>query len=888
MLVLQDVNRSCPHFAFTKKNDPCHNMIGYLKGSSINVARNSSADETSKGSNVIWLSDATPQDLPLIGLKALNLGIIQRLKLPVPPAFCITTQAYRRCLESFGISLDESLNLGFQETLQMGRLIQHSFFKYPLPVDVLSDIRNAHRQLTQQQEMAVVLRPSLPYASPLFSRRLRPLLNIRGMIEFEKALKVCWAYIWLDEVIAYRFSQSQLTKRLDDLAIVVQPFIKPRTSGSLITFNPANNSDQEIVIESAWGLNEAVARGLIVPDQFVWQRFLKKSSRQQIACKTSFFELAEEGSIKESPVDARLQKYPSLNESDLQMLSDFAEKAVAGYQRPVELEWIKTEKGFQFIQAHALPVPAAPIAQESEWERLDTVATYFQQPFSPLGWSFLEPLLEQALQAVAEYLGVGGLPSPAFRLINYSIHWHPSIPRLFQHALSSFSDSLQAQNQIKSQWQVFWGLFKAQNYWQGLYNDYVQEMRVFWEQDPAAGEPEQLLESLEHLSEVVLSFFEAALLVRCLSGASQNLISGLVQTYFQEQENPPVYDILFKGLPGRRAESLQVMDQTVEKIRSDPKLLSLFKLQTTAALWEQLQLQESGAAFLESLKQDFGVNGYFRTGLDPLYPSWVDTPQAILQELQQAIQHQRIFWDERIFIQREELSELIFQTVGPWRLPDILFLRMALHLGQSCVQTAEDEPFYLSMFAPVLRRIMGGLSRFLPLESQFDIFYLELPEIRNLLQAPMNAFRIKELKELIQARKYERKIGNRLGGKQKLESLELQGLSANGGQYLGKARIILRSEDLKELRQGEILVTDYFEPAWEQALTKAGALLMELGGILSHGAQLARQYKLPAVVGLPKITQELKTGYVLRVDGSTGQVSAYQAMALEKQEDFVG
>lgn len=863
-------------------------MIGYLKGSSINVARNPSADEISKGSNVIWLSDATPHDLPLIGLKALNLGIAQRLKLPIPPAFCITTQAYRRCLESFGISLEEPHNLGFQETLQMGRLIQHSFFKYPLPVDVLSDIRNAHRQLTQQQEMALVLRPSVPYASPLFSRRLRPLLNIRGMIEFEKALKVCWAYIWLDEVVAYRFSQPQLIKRLDDLAIVVQPFVKPRASGSLISFNPGNNSDQEMVVESAWGLNEAVSRGLLVPDQFVWQRFLKKVSRQQIATKTTFFELAEDGSVKQSALDARLQKHPSLNEADLQALSDLAEKAVAGYQRPVSLEWIKTEKGFQFIQVHALPPLPAAVVQESEWERLDTLAPYFQQPFSPLGWSFLHPLLEQALQAVAEYLGITGLPSPAFRLVNYMVHWHPSVPKLFQQALAAFQTHQQEMPAWRSQIEVLKTLFKAQGYWQGLYQDYLAAISAFWAQDPATGEPETLLEALSHLSDAVALFLEAALLVRCLSDSSQNLISGLIQPYFQAQENPPVFDILFKGLPGRKAQADQIMDQTVEKIRSEPRLLSLFKLQTTSALWEQLQTQEVGPGFLAALKDDFGASGYFRTGLDPLYPSWVDAPHPILQELQQAIQHQRVFWDDRIPVQREELTQQIFQTVGPWRLPDIVLLRVILHLGQACVQTADEEAFYCSMFVPVLRRMMGAISRFLPLESKADIFYLELTEIRHLLQAPMNAFKIKELKELIQARKYERKIGNRLGGKQKLESVELQGLPGNAGQYLGKARIVLRSDDLKELRQGEILVTDYFEPAWELALTKAGGLVLELGGALSHGAELARQYKLPAVVGLAQATQQLKNGYVLRLDGGTGQISAYQATALEKQEEFVG
>lgn len=864
-------------------------MIGYLKGSSINVARNPSADEISKGSNVIWLSGATPQDLPVIGLKALNLGVLQRLKLPVQPGFCITTQAYRRCLESFGISLEMPPHMGFQDALQMGRLIQHSFFKYPLPVDILSDIRNAYRQLTQQQDLAVVLRPSVPYPDPFFSRRLRPMLNVKGMIDFEKALKVCWAYIWLDDLIAYRFSQEALSKRLDDLAIIVQLFVMPRVSGSLISYNPATNSDQEMVVESAWGLNEAVARGLLIPDQFIWQRFLKKISRQQIVPKTIRFALGEAGDVSQLSVESAQQKLPSLSETDLLVLSEMAEKALTGYQRPLELEWMKTEQGFQLIQAHALQTPIAEVVQESEWERLDTVASYFQQPFSPLGWSFLQPLLEQALHETADYLGITGLPSPAFRLINYTAHWHQSVPRLFQQGLTNYQAQLQEQPHWRQLAQVLLLLWKAQGYWHGLFQEFLSGIRSFWEKDPAAGEVESLLTELERLSAVVHSLLTAVLLLRVLNQAVKAVFAGMLQPYFQEQEHPPVYDILFQGLPGRRAVSSAHMDQLVEKIRTEPRLLSLFKSQPASALWGQLQAQEMGQELLTQIRDVFSRCGYYRTVLDPMYPSWVDSPQAILQELQQAIQHQRVFWEERVAAQREELSQQIFQTVGPWHLPDIILIRMLLHLSQACAVAGDDEAIYLSMFVPVLRRLMVGLSRFLPLDFQQDIFYLELPEIRNLLETPMNAFRIKELKELIQARKYERKIGHRLGGtaRQKLEALELQGIPAHSGHYLGKARVVLRTEDLKELRQGEILVTDYFEPAWEQALSKAGALVMELGGALAHGAQLARKYQIPAVSGLAQATRQIKTGFILRLDGATGQISAYQAEVLEKQEEYL-
>lgn len=854
------------------------------------MARNSSASEISTSSHVIWLSDVTPQDLPVIGLKALNLGVLQRLKLPVQPGFCITTRAYRRCLESFGISLEMPASMGFQEALQLGRLIQHSFFKYPLPVDILSEIRNAYRQLTQQQELAVVLRPSVPYPDPCFARRLRPMLNVKGMIEFEKALKVCWAYIWLDELIAYRFSQETLSKRLDDLAVIVQLFVLPRVSGSLISYNPASNYDQEMVIESAWGLNEGVTRGLLVPDQFIWQRFLKKVSRQQIVPKKIYLTVGEAGDLKQLPVPPAQQKQVSLSEAELLILSEMAEKALAGYKRPLELEWMKTERGFQLIQVHALQPPASVVVQDSEWERLDTSVSYFQQPFSPLGWSFLHPLLEQALHESAKYLGVTDLPHPAFHLNNYTVHWHHSIPKLLQQAFVHYQAQLQEQPHWKQMMKTVIFLWKAQGRWHDLYQAYLSGIRAFWEKDPAAGDREHLLAELDCLMDVVSSLLKAVCLLRLLNQAIKPVFAKLLQPYFQNQEHPPVYDILFQGLPGRKAIAYAHMDQLVAQIRSEPRLLTLFKTQQPpAVLWEQLHAQPDGQAFLLQIRDIFGCCGYYRTVLDPMYPSWVDSPQAILQELQQAIQHQRIFWEERVSVQRQELTQQIVETIGFWRLPDIVLIRILLHLSQACAMAEEDEAIYMSAFVPVLRRLMIALSRFLPLDVQQDIFYLELSEIRNLLETPINAFRIRELKELIQARKYERKIGQRLSGspRHKLEALELQGIPAHLGQYLGRARVVLQREDLKALRQGEVLVTDYFEPAWEPALSKAGALIMELGGTLSHGAHLARKYQIPAIAGLSGATRQIKTGFILRLDGTTGQVSAYQAEVLEKQEEYL-
>ncbi|HEY9839274.1 MAG TPA: PEP-utilizing enzyme, partial [Candidatus Obscuribacterales bacterium] len=179
--------------------------------------------------------------------------------------------------------------------------------------------------------------------------------------------------------------------------------------------------------------------------------------------------------------------------------------------------------------------------------------------------------------------------------------------------------------------------------------------------------------------------------------------------------------------------------------------------------------------------------------------------------------------------------------------------------------------------------------RYLPLDSRQDVFYLALDEIREMIQNPMNAYKIKELRELIQARKYKRRITHRLGPEASggLKALELRGRPASRGEVLGRVRLVTRSEDLKHLQPGEIIVTDYFEPFWEQALSKAGGLIMELGGTLSHGAMLARHYNLPALAAVEGATKRLSNGLIARLDGSSGHLLAYREEVLEAQEEFI-
>lgn len=852
------------------------------------MARNPSADANSNDSNIVWLQDAHPRQLDLIGFKALNLGVATRLKLPVPPGFVITTFAYRHCLEDMGFQPEALTRIGYDEAAQLARTIQHYFFKSSIPSDVLTDIRGAVRQLTQGEDVPLVIRPSLAYGNAVdFAKRLRPFLGIKSLIELEKTLKMAWAYMWLDDIIQYRFSQEHLRRRWDDMALIIQPLIQPQVSGSLLTYAPESD-DQTFVIESARGLNEAVSRGVLVPDRFLWQRFLKTVADRQIVTKPIRFALAEQWAVQEVPLEQGQRDQPSLGDADIEGLADLAEKLLAGYQRPLEIEWCKTDKGLQLIQVLPIRQPVFETVRAEDWINPQDIAPYFEKPVSPLGWSFLEPVLNGALTKLGAYLHLpeGLLPTPAFKLQDHQLVMHPGVPAAFETQMQNYWAGVAEQPPYRRYTEFLWQLFKLQRDWSKRHKAVIDTMRQQWEQDYESWGVENLLTTLELISNQTEELIQLSLLLRALSHLTGVMFSDFVQQFLPADG---VYDILMQGLPGRYATSSRLLDRYTAEIAQSPEWLKLFKQENPHHVLRALQLDERGKLWLAKLEEDFHSQGFYRIGMEPLYPSWVEASQVLINELQEALNHQQKYWDDSLLEQREILEQELAESFDWLHIHQRFFFLSLLHVGQSYTSLVQDEPFYLAMCLPRLRSLAVALARYLPLDSRQDVFYLALDEIREMIQNPMNAYKIKELRELIQARKYKRRITHRLGPEAAggLKALELKGRPASAGEVLGRIRMVTKSEDLRHLQPGEIIVTDYFEPFWEQALGRAGGLIMELGGVLSHGATLARHYGIPALGSVNGATKRLSTGLIARLDASSGHVLAYREEALEAQEEFI-
>jgi phosphohistidine swiveling domain-containing protein len=171
---------------------------------------------------------------------------------------------------------------------------------------------------------------------------------------------------------------------------------------------------------------------------------------------------------------------------------------------------------------------------------------------------------------------------------------------------------------------------------------------------------------------------------------------------------------------------------------------------------------------------------------------------------------------------------------------------------------------------------LAGATR---LDSAGDIFFLSIPEAWAALTG-------EDLRTIVRERRavYEQEIGRRHvprlllsdGTEPAVETHDataeegvLRGTPASGGVVSGKARVIL-DPGRANLEPGEILVAPSTDPGWTPLFFTAGGLVMEMGGPMSHGAIVAREYGIPAIVGVPNATERIETGQRITVDGSAG------------------
>ena len=853
--------------------------------------------------------------LETVGGKGASLARLLKAGLPVPPGFHVTTAAYRQFISTNNLQpvlldcladVDPAQPATFEKASQR---IYVAFKSGSIPAEVGDAIEKAYATLAGV-EPAVAVRSSataedLPELS--FAGQQETYLNISGVKAVQEAVKRCWASLWTGRAIAYRL-QHNVDQSTVALAVVVQELIPAEAAGILFTANPLNGRRDEIVINASWGLGEAIVGGHVTPDTLVAEKETGKLKQAQIAEKALMTVCTAGGSALQPVPEAR-RTTPVLDEGQIAALVALANQIETLYSQPQDIEWCLAGGKLYILQSRPItslpaePTPAAPI----EWPRRDPKGLYMR--------GSLVDLLPDPLSPLFETMGIPAVVAGAYRIAGILTRSTPVLPDEYFTNINHYAYMNAGFTPRAWGWMLF-HLLPA-------YPRLLRQLIPFWRNEVRPGY-QQIVERLgqARLDELPLgqlwrnaqelvdaSMYYMASLLFATMGASAGgelLVSRVYQKLVQRPGDPPPA-VLMMGYDSLPIQAEKSLFDLAQDCRQDPALVD-FLLSTPARQVSQ-SLQEATApagvnpdswrTFREQFELHLSRFGHMIYQLDFAHPLPVNEPAPLLETLKMYLRgggvnpHDR---QQHSAAMREQTAQAALRRLRGFKR---WAFKTSLRIGQTMSQVREDALADIGLGYPLLRRTLHALGGRLAaaaviLESQ-DIYWLEKSEIETAITCIEQQTPTPGYAESVACRKDERQMLRRLtpptmipmrkkymgismdiytaASESDQTAQVLKGVATSAGKVTAPARVLHGPEDFDQMRPGEVLVAGTTTPAWTPLFAMASAVVTDIGGPLTHGSIVAREYGIPAVMGTGVATRRIHSGQVISVDGDLGLVT---------------
>jgi pyruvate,water dikinase len=849
----------------------------------------------------------------MVGGKAANLGEMIKAGLPVPEGFAVLTNGYRNFVEQNGIdqtirALLEGVDKHDIANLEkISKEIKRLFETNEIPRQIREEIETNYQNLGGT-DIAVAIRSSstaedLPGIS--FAGQYDTYLNIKGQKEVCRSVKKCWASLWNARAISYRMEQNIDCEEIGH-GVVVQRLIDSEISGILFTVNPLNGRRDQILINSSWGLGEAIVGGEVTPDQWAVNKKSGDIVEEKIAQKDIMVVKKDDG-IDFIKVANDKQKETTLDKNGVREMLSLALRVEAYFGSPQDIEWAYSDNRFYLVQSRPVtslyPMPRT-IDKKKDLRVFINLNNYSQamkEPFTPMG--------ENVIRSIADGL-------------------------VTKYAKKSKQDD-------KLWWyQVLGGR---------VFIDITDFMRTekswdkFKKNDTADKDPlttKALLQLIERNRDGIINPSEAINLKKLVTFRLLKLMIGMGLKYRlgikapvrARTEAKALGDRIISELNEERNKVITIEDK-INLIREKSSktftdgfgIVSYIAASSTyiekAKSIMDLYLDDtSDLSFVEKsvpysvttemgmeillLAKNFAQKGKRPTAIDPEIkeflqrhghrasidlevgvPVWREDPQYVLDLINNYIDNQnyqeaidrfnqgRIEAEKAILRIRDKLTEKGQEKKARE-------IEKLLRDFREMFGMREQSKFFLRQFFTILREMLLEIGEQLQnegkLEDKSDVFFVTMDDIMKGL----------DLKRLVKINKEQFRIDYKKTAPRLMTSTgeciyapisevsenSLLGIPVSPGVYEGEVRVLESPEDGNKLQKGEILVTTGTNPSWTPLFLKLGGLIMETGGPISHGSVVAREYGVPAVAGVAKATRILRDGQMVRINGETGTV----------------
>jgi pyruvate,water dikinase len=683
------------------------------------------------------------------------------------------------------------------------------------------------------------------------------------------------------------------------MAVVVQRMIFPHASGILFTADPVTGNRKVASVEASFGLGEALVSGLVNAD--VYKVRDGEVVARTIGTKRLAIQSAPSGGTEEQAIEPERQEQPALTDAQAVRLAQLGRRIEAHFGRPQDIEWCLARDDFQIVQSRPITT-LFPIPETGDRENHVYVSVGHQQmmtdPFKPLGLSFWQMTTPRPMAEAGGRLFVDvteALASPASRA---------SLVATLGKSDPLIGDALETI----------------------LERDFVRplpDQGPAWTppgdgSDAIATDPAIVTELIERSQASIAALKEE---IRTKSGSTLlDFIAAHMQEMKQLRLDPRSLQVVMAGMQAAwwlndkmytwlgETNAADTLSQSVpnnvtaemglalldvaDAIRPHAEVMAFLQHVEDDDFLDQLPGLAGGREARDAILTWLDAYGMRGTGeIDITRPRWRERPGMLVpvilgnarnfapgegkrrfeQGLQEARKKERELLErlralpdgERKAEETRRMIDRVRTFAGYREYPKYGMVSRYFVYKQALLEEAE-------------RLVRAGV-----LEEKEDIFFLRFDELQDVVRShQVDDELIRQRKDAFrsyQALTPPRVLtsdGEMIAGRYRRDDLPagaLVGLAVSAGTVEGRARVVLDMAEA-DLQAGDILVTAYTDPSWTPLFVAIGGLVTEVGGLMTHGAVIAREYGLPAVVGVEHATRLIRDGQRIRVQGTGGYV----------------
>jgi rifampicin phosphotransferase len=859
-----------------------------------------------RSGHIIPLHALVEKDIGPAGHKAFSLARLAGAGLPVPPGFCVTSAAYREHLsgnaltEEIAALLRNAAKHKHQETRGALQELRRKIAAAPLVGGLRDELERAYRELGAD---VLAVRSSataedLPGKS--FAGQYDTYLDVRDIAGCLEAVKECWASLWTERAFAYR-QKNGFDHFGVDMAVIVQELVQAEAAGVIFTADPVTGRADRITVEAVRGLGESLVSGRAVPDRYI----ISKKGLRVLSSSAAG---------------------PCIDEETALIVCLMAMRAEAVFGCRLDLEWAAAAGRVFLLQAR----PITTLGRERSWEDRQVwsninTGEILPDVVTPATWSLVQIIVFQVFGSIFGRIGldfgdspiVGQIAGRAYFNLNTmtgAIRSFPGLRRMdvgqalggAQGDLSGGGSQLQdlsipdedvpdldfSFGKVLAKAPNFLAWFHSLSYEKGrsFIADLHAKIGEIQDIDLSRIDEDELAARIDRTLQL-LGESDAIIGVAARGMYYFMTLDRLCGTWLKHYRGISA-NRLCCGLEGMRsADAGFELWELALAAHADADLRAAILSGTTFDTLQSTYLEsEVAAAFFAGWEDFMQEHGHHSRGeLELRNRRWSEDPVYVLDVLRSYLLSMdkvdplaKLRENEVV---REELTARCRRLLtNP--LKRIFFDHVLLHAQQGLLmrENVKNEAVRAVALIRILLLEMGRrLSSRGLMEEAEDIFFLHIEEIGDALGGENGAALGDEIRR--RRGEYEKNLAitppKLIYGRFDPDDFiadeidtgvdELRGLAVCPGVVSGPARVMMRS-DAGQVQPGEIMVAPFTDPGWTPHFLTAAGIVMDLGGLLSHGSIVAREYGIPTVVNVGPATRIIRTGQMVQVDGNLGIV----------------